>query len=97
MQLDAAYTALAVDDEGRAHVTLESPDGARRVTLWMDRAFGYVMAYTGDQVAPASRRRRAIALEPMTCPPNALRTGDDLVASSPASPGRETWGVTAQP
>ena len=41
----------------------------------MDEGFRYVMAYTGDTLEPAERRRRGIAIEPMTCPPNALRTG----------------------
>jgi aldose 1-epimerase len=96
-QLDAAYTALAVDDEGRANVSLESPDGERGITLWMDGAFGYVMAYTGDQVESATRRRRAIALEPMTCPPNALRTGNDLIRLEPDAYWEGAWGITPRP
>jgi len=36
---------------------------------------GYAMAYTADTVEPAGRRRQAIAIEPMTCPPDALRSG----------------------
>jgi aldose 1-epimerase len=96
-QLDTAYTALAYEDDGRARVALESSDGTRGLTLWMDHAFGYVMAYTGDQVEPASRRRRAIALEPMTCPPNALRSGIDLIRLEPGAPWEAAWGIIPRP
>ena len=43
------------------------------------------MAYTGDTLDPVDRRRRGIAIEPMTCPPNALRTGTDLIRLDPGS------------
>ena len=43
--------------------------------------------------ARCRRRRRAVAIEPMTCPPNALRTGKDH--RSPAGPGvvGRRWGI----
>ena len=34
-----------------------------------DAAFAWFMVYTGDQVGEPERRRRAVAVEPMTCPP----------------------------
>ena len=43
------------------------------------------MVYTGDTVEPATRRRCAVAIEPMTCPPNALRTGTDVIVLEPGS------------
>ena len=46
--------------------------------LWVDAGFPYLMVYTGDTLGEVQRRRRAVAIEPMTCPPNALRTGTDV-------------------
>ena len=77
--LDTVFGDLARGDDGRAVVHLVDPAGARGVRLWVDDAFGYLMVYTADGVLPAERRRRAVAVEPMTCPPHAFRSGADLV------------------
>ena len=45
----------------------------------MDDAFTHVMVYTGDTLEPEERRRQGIAIEPMTCPPNAFRSGTDVI------------------
>lgn len=92
-QLDTAYMDLMTDSEGVARVELDDPEGARGVTLWMDRRFRYVMAFTGDTLEP-DRRRRAIAVEPMTCPPDALRSGSDLVRLEPGARWDGSWGIT---
>jgi aldose 1-epimerase len=60
----------------------------------MDEHFGYVMAYTADTVEPAARRRQSIAIEPMTCPPDAFRSGIDLVRLEPGTSWRASWGIT---
>ena len=70
-----------------------TPRRAAGVTVWMDEHFGYVMAYTADTVEPAGRRRQAMAIEPMTCPPDALRSGTDLVRLEPGASWRATWGI----
>jgi aldose 1-epimerase len=63
------------------------------VRVWVDAAFRYLMVYTGDTLEPADRRRAGIAIEPMTCPPNALRTGVDLIELEPSETWRGTWGI----
>src|SRR5262249_5150439 len=92
--LDTAYTGLSTNDRGRVTVELASPDGDRRVALWADAAFLYLMAFTGDTLAP-QRRRRSIALEPMTCPPDALRSGRDLIRLGPGDKWVACWGISA--
>ena len=91
-RLDTAFTELTVED-GATTVRLESE--VRRVELWMEEGFRYVMAYTGDTLDPVDRRRRGIAIEPMTCPPNALRTGTDLIRLDPGSSWTSRWGIRA--
>ncbi len=76
-----------------ARVDLDDTESGRGVTVWMDEHFGYAMAYTADTVEPAGRRRQAIAIEPMTCPPDALRSGTDLVRLEPGASWRATWGI----
>ena len=92
-QLDTAFTALLRDKDDRAIVALERPDGGRTVRVWADGSFKYLMVYTGDTLEPADRRRGGIAIEPMTCPPNALRTGVDLIELEPGATWRGTWGI----
>ena len=62
-------------------------------TLWLDESYRYVMAFTGDTLDP-ERRRRAIALEPMTCPPDALRSGTDLIRLAPGTTWTGRWGLS---
>ena len=91
-RLDTAFTALDRDADGRATAVLERP-GERAVRVWVDEAFRYLMVYTGDTLEPADRRRAGIAIEPMTCPPNALRTGVDLIELEPGETWRGSWGI----
>jgi galactose mutarotase-like enzyme len=95
-QLDTAFTGLLRDGDDHAIAVVEHPDGGRAVNVWVDAAFRYLMVYTGDTLEPAERRRAAIAIEPMTCPPNALRTGVDLIELEPGETWRGTWGISPQ-
>ncbi|HTZ10381.1 MAG TPA: hypothetical protein VMB72_15015, partial [Acidimicrobiales bacterium] len=90
--LDTCFTDLQRDDDGLARVDLDHP-GGRGVTLWADGAFRYLMVFTGDTLDP-ERRRRAVAVEPMTCPPDALRSGTDVVRLEPGGSWSGRWGIT---
>ncbi len=92
--LDTAYTTLVRDEDGRARASLDGPGGATGSTLWADAGFAYLMVYTGDTLGDVARRRRAVAIEPMTCPPNALRTGKDVIDLQPGQEWRAQWGIT---
>ena len=52
------------------------------------------MAYTGDPRPDVNRR--SIAIEPMTCPPNAFRTGESLVRLEPGASHTGTWGIAVE-
>jgi aldose 1-epimerase len=51
------------------------------------------MCFTGDTLS-SPRRRRAVALEPMTCPPNAFRTGVDLLVIPPGERIEDQFSIT---
>jgi aldose 1-epimerase len=93
LQLDTGFTDLVRGPDGLARACLARPDEDRRVTLWVDPLFRYLMVYTGDTLDAASRRRCAVAIEPMTCPPNALRSGTDLLSVAPGQVVEGRWGV----
>lgn len=91
LAMDTAFGDLARDTEGRSTVTLTTADG-NGVQVWADRAFGWWQVFTSDSLAPA-RHRRSVAIEPMTCPPDAFRSGRDVVVIQPGGTWRGSWGI----
>lgn len=89
--LDTAYGHLLRSEDGRARAVV-SGDGCA-TELWVDGGCRWIMAYTGDTLADPRDRRRALALEPMTCPPNALATGEDLVLLEPGESASVSFGI----
>jgi aldose 1-epimerase len=93
--LDHCLTDLERDADGLARVVVAAP-GGRAATLWMDEAWPFVMVFTGDTVEPA-RRRRGLAIEPMTCAPDAFNSGDGLRVLRPAEAFTGRWGIAYDP
>ena len=91
LELDDCYTGLALGVDGRWHASLDLP--GRRSEIWADPAFAYVMCYTGDTLGEPGDRRKAIAIEPMTCPPNSLRTGTSLIELREGERWSASWGI----
>lgn len=89
--IDSAFTDLARDDEGRAWARLIAPDESR-VELWVDEHYPYLEIYTGDTLAP-ERERRGMGAEPMTCPPDAFRSGEGVLRLDPGQAVTSAWGV----
>jgi aldose 1-epimerase len=92
-KLDTAFTGLARDADGLAWVSLSDPGSDRTVSVWVDDRFGYLMVYSGDTLSDPGRRRTALAIEPMTCPPDALRSGRQLVVLEPGQEWQGSWGI----
>ena len=69
---------------------------AGRVELAVDGAFHWLQVYTGDTLPP-DERRRSVAVEPMTCPPNALADGADLVVLEPGAEWSGTFVLSWTP
>ena len=94
-RLDHALTGLGRDRDGRAWAHLAaSGDSEARIGLWAGQGYRWLQVFTGDSLKP-SRRRKAVAIEPMTCPPNAFVTGDDLLVLEPGETVTHTWGIQA--
>jgi aldose 1-epimerase len=93
--LDTAFGGLDRDNDGRSAITLTAPDG-RGVRVWADATFNWWQLFTGDGLPPA-RSRQAIAVEPMTCPPDAFRSGRDLIVIKPGETWRGAWGIRYAP
>lgn len=92
-RLDTAFTDLRRGADGLVQARLEDPGSQRGVELWADEGFRYLMCYTGDSVPEEDLRRRAVAIEPMTCPPDAFRSARDLIVLDQGESWEGRWGL----
>ena len=90
-KLDTGFTGLERDKDGLARVELRRPDDGGGVALWVDENYRYLMLYTGDDRPDV--QRRSLAVEPMTCPPNAFNSGEDLIVLEPGASFHGAWGI----
>ncbi|MDH2445474.1 aldose 1-epimerase family protein [Amnibacterium sp. CER49] len=91
--LDHAFTDLVRDDQGIARVRLLADDGHGAEMVW-GAGCGWVQIHTGDRPEP-DWNRRGLAVEPMTCPPDAFNSGDDLVVLEPGDRHVAEWTLRA--
>jgi aldose 1-epimerase len=90
--LDHAFTGLA-REAGTARVRLLADDGHGVEMTWGTEC-PWVQIHTGDRPEP-DWDRRGLAVEPMTCPPNAFNSGTDLVVLEPGASHDAEWRITA--
>jgi aldose 1-epimerase len=91
--IDHAFTDIAFDGEGEARVVVRDPCGTGVGMAW-DRSCGWVQLYTGDTKPPLPNRL-GLAVEPMTCPPDAFNAGTDLVRLEPGASHGSAWRIFA--
>jgi aldose 1-epimerase len=89
-QLDHALTGLRRDEAGLAWAQLAGGD--LKLGLWAGPGYDWLQVFTGDALAP-ELRRRALAVEPMTCPANAFVSGNGLLSLAPGDSVTHTWGI----
>jgi aldose 1-epimerase len=94
--MDHAFGSLDRDEAGVATVLARHPGTGEAVALWLDGRHHWVQVFTAE-LDPVPRR--ALAVEPMTAPPNAFASGRDLVVLSPAGQAGDefsgSWGIRA--
>jgi aldose 1-epimerase len=94
-KLDNAFTGLSRDADGLARVVLWEPESERSLTLWADESYPYLMVFTGDPLPDVDRR--SLAVEPMTCPPNAFASGEGVIVLEPGRSLTTAWGLEPGP
>lgn len=99
--MDNPFTDLVVNSSpdgsswpARHCSRLTAPDGDA-TELWTDRSFGWAQVFTADPEhgQPYPGRGRALAVEPMTAPPNALASGTALIVLEPGQQWSGAWGL----
>jgi aldose 1-epimerase len=90
--LDTTFGEIEAEADGTSSVTIAAPDGSAEVHVWADGTFKWWQVFSGDTLH-GERFRRSFAIEPMTCPPDAFRSGRDLIVLEPGTTWSATWGV----
>ena len=91
-RLDHAYTDLSRRADGRAYVVLTDA-GGRTSRLWLGDTYTHLMVFSGDTLGDTPRRRQGLAVEPMTCAPDMLNSGDGLHTLEPGTTFEALWGL----
>jgi aldose 1-epimerase len=86
VRLDACFGDLGRSPAGVARVRIATDAGAGQLTIWMDERFRFVQVFTADA---------AVAVEPMTCAPDAFNSGEGLVVLEPGASFTGRCGLIA--
>src|SRR3954468_23550504 len=90
VRLDHCFTDLERGEDGVARVELDG------TTPWAGHSDRSRVVFP-PEVLPGPERRRSVAVEPMTCAPNAFASGDGLVVLEPGETHAARRGLTPPP
>jgi aldose 1-epimerase len=89
VELDTAFGGCLPGDDGLVRHSVTHPGGG--VEVWAEACFGWVQVFTPGEFP--GKGARAVAIEPMTCPPDALNSGTDLITVAPGDTWTGRWGI----
>jgi aldose 1-epimerase len=87
LRLDDGFSGLVLGD-GRGFAEVRTRAGGAR--LWFDETFRFLQVFTMDALTPG---QAGVAIEPMTCAPNAFNTGAGLIVLEPGGAWTGSWGI----
>ncbi|CAN5894808.1 aldose 1-epimerase family protein [soil metagenome] len=91
--LDHCFTDISTGPQGDAWARLRRP-GGRGVAIGWGAWARWVQVHTPVRSVPAEHRH-SLAVEPMSCPPDAFRSGSGLVVLAPGERHDAWWRITA--
>ncbi len=99
VEIDHAYTALTRDADGSAIVRVTEPAGTGVQMVW-DAACPWVQIHTSDKGVGKPGHRTGLAVEPMTCAPDAFNADRydydaGLIVLEPAASASASWRISA--
>lgn len=89
-EIDHAFTDVTFDG-GLARLSLRDPAGTGVGMSW-DESCRWLQIHTADKPAPIPSRI-GLAVEPMTCPPDAFNSGRDLIRLEPGATHTASWSI----
>ena len=99
VQLDHAYTAVRRGDDGLAIVRVTDSAGSGVEMIW-DAACPWVQVHTSDKGAGKPGNRAGLAVEPMTCAPDAFNADahpydGGMIVLEPEASAEASWRIAA--
>lgn len=94
LEIDHAFTGLSTDADGLVRARVRAEDGSGSECSWDPVSLPWVQVHTAD-LAPPETTRAGLALEPMTCPPDAYNSGTDLRVVAPGGSTSAAWTLAA--
>lgn len=91
VELDTAFGDCEPGADGLVRHAVTHAHGG--VELWAQACFRWVQVFTPPEFP--GKGARAVAIEPMTCPPDALNSGTDLITVAPGETWTGRWGIRA--
>jgi aldose 1-epimerase len=97
-EIDHAFTGLLPDPDGLVRVSVHgssheaSDEGV--LCTWDPAVLPWVQVHTAD-LPDAEQSRRSLAIEPMTCAPDAFNSGAGLVQLAPGAEHTAAWTIGA--
>ncbi|GAA3068844.1 aldose 1-epimerase family protein [Streptosporangium carneum] len=86
--LDHTFTGLTPDADGLVRVRVRGPEGGVELR-WDASALPWAQVCTGTGFG-----HRGLAVEPMTCPPDAFNSGVDLIVLQPGDRVETSWTIS---
>jgi aldose 1-epimerase len=94
IEIDHAFTRLVPDSDGMVRVRVTSKASTGVECEWDPAVLPWVQVHTAD-LPLAEESRLGLAVEPMTCPPDAFNSGEDLVVLAPGEEHKAFWTIRA--
>lgn len=94
LEVDHAFTGLSPDADGLVAARVRSDDGTGAEMTWDPASLPWVQVHTAD-LPPPEPSRAGLAVEPMTCPPDAFNSGVDLRVLRPGESTAAAWRLAA--
>lgn len=93
-RIDHAFTGFTPSNP--ATVVVSAADGSGTALTWDATVLPWAQIYTGDNPDP-DLNRSGVAVEPMTCPPDAFNSGIGLILLEPGATTTATWSISHRP
>lgn len=97
-EIDHAFTGIAFHGgaglSATARVIVRDPEHRTGVGIAWDRTCPWLQIHTADKKPPLPNRL-GLAVEPMTCPPDAFNSGSDLIRLAPGTTHSARWRIFA--
>lgn len=91
VEIDHALTGLTpAPDDGLVHAVLRGSDGHGVEMVWDAGVYPWVQVHTADRPEP-ELDRAGLAVEPMTCPPDAFTTGEGVIRLARGEQATASW------